>query len=145
MLWKEEMPICLQVWGLKHLRNWAFRGASLNFQPLIDLCLEIKFYPWLGLEAALMSLLRVRGRMEEEKLAHSINKIFIVFMSTEFCLKTKSDGLRECKNSAFSLAAAVAYGLFFWGHNSLALSLWSWEDSEQSRNGNLICYYEFTQ
>lgn len=112
--------ICLWVWGIQHLRDWALIGASLNFQPVTDFCLEVKFCPWLGLEAALPSVckvLRVRGRMEEKSLHIPLIK-YLLYSCQEFCLKAKSDGLKECKHSAFSLAAVVAYGLFFWEPNT---------------------------
>lgn len=101
--WKEEMPICLWVWGIQHLRDWALLCASLNFQPVTDFCLEVKFCPWLGLEAALPSVckvLRVRGRMEEKSLHIPLIK-YLLYSCQEFCLKAKSDGLKEKKKQTF--------------------------------------------
>lgn len=94
--WKEEMPVCLGIWGIQHLRDWALRGAILNFQPLTDFCLEMKFCPWLGLEAALTSVCEVlESKRTDGRKKLNIPLIkYLLYSCQEFCLKTKPDGLK---------------------------------------------------
>lgn len=102
------------------MRGWALKGASLNFSTSLVFCLEIKFCPWLGLETALPSVckvLRVRGRMEN---SHIPLIKYLLYHVSRVLFKNKVWWLHrafQCKNSAFSLAV-VAYGLFFWEHNT---------------------------
>lgn len=112
-----NLPVGL---GSRTLEGLGTQRCQSELSTSLVFCLEIKFCPWLGLETALPSVckvLRVRGRMEN---SHIPLIKYLLYHVSRVLFKNKVwwlDRAFQCKNSAFSLAV-VAYGLFFWEHNT---------------------------